>query len=180
MASRRAIVCARRTGGSFLSWFGTVAVAFCKPGRRAAAVSSQALRTLTPLLAGATLIACAGAVPKGRYGITSFDLEGTDAVDPAAIKACLATHERPRAGFTLGAAEDPQCGLPPFDAKRISVNLWAWPWTDWPLYDEAVFTRDLDRIERFYRARGHYAAQVTGVQQKKDDEDREIGLRVQI
>lgn len=138
------------------------------------------MRTLTPLLAGVTLIACAGAVPKGRYGITSFDLEGTDAVDPAAIKACLATHERPRAGFTLGAAEDPQCGLPPFDAKRISVNLWAWPWTDWPLYDEAVFTRDLDRIERFYRARGHYAAQVTGVQQKKDDEEREIGLRVQV
>jgi outer membrane protein assembly factor BamA len=132
------------------------------------------------LLGAAALTGCAGAVPPGRYGVNSFELEGTDAIDAAAIKACLATHERERAGFTLGPSEEPQCGVPPFDETRIPVRFWVWPWSDWPLYDDAVFTRDLDRIERFYRARGYYQARVSGVQQQKDDEDREIDLRVAV
>jgi outer membrane translocation and assembly module TamA len=132
------------------------------------------------LLGAADLTGCAAAVPRGRYGVTSFDIEGTDQIDEAAIKACLATHERDRAGFTLGPSEDPQCGVPPFDETRIPLKLWAWPWTDRPLYDEAVFTRDIDRIERFYRARGYYDARVAGVQQEKHDEDREIELRVSV
>jgi outer membrane protein assembly factor BamA len=176
LASQRALACAWCAGGRFLSWFGTVGRAL----RAAAAVSPSAVRAAALVLAGPTLIACAASVPKGRYSVAAFDLEGADRIDPAAVEACLATHERSRAGITLGANDDPQCGVPPFDSKRISIQLWAWPWTDRPLYDEAVFTRDLDRIERFYRARGHYAARVTGVQQKKDDEDREIELRVQV
>ena len=40
----------------------------------------------------------------------------------------------------------------------MPVELWAWPWTDWPLYDPSVFERDLARIERWYRARGYYDA----------------------
>jgi outer membrane protein assembly factor BamA len=132
------------------------------------------------LLGAAGLAGCTSAIPPTRYGVNSFELQGTDKIDAAAIKACLATHERDRAGITLGPSEDPQCGLPPFDETRVSLRLWAWPWTEWPFYDEAVFTRDIDRIERFYRARGYYQASVTGVQQEKHDENREIDLRVQI
>jgi outer membrane protein assembly factor BamA len=123
------------------------------------------------------LYGCAGSIPPGRYGIEAFDLEGVDAIDEAALKACLASQERPH-GFSLGPNAEPECGVPPFDAARLPIDLWAWPWTEWPLYDEAVFSRDLDRIERFYRARGYYAAHVTNVERTKDDEEREIELRV--
>jgi outer membrane translocation and assembly module TamA len=135
---------------------------------------------LALLLGAADLTGCAGAIPPGRYGVESFDIEGTDQVDEAAIKACLATHERERSGLTLGPSEEPQCGVPPFDETRIPIHFWAWPWTDWPLYDDAIFARDLDRIERFYRARGYYQAQVGGVQRQKHDEEREIELRVEV
>jgi outer membrane protein assembly factor BamA len=137
-----------------------------------------AATSLTLVAAG--LVGCAAAIPATRYGVSSFEFEGTDRIDPTAIKACLATHERERSGFILGPSEDPQCGVPPFDETRIPVRLWAWPWTSWPLFDEAIFTRDLDRIERFYRARGYYQARVTDVQEHKDDTDREIELRVKV
>ena len=126
------------------------------------------------------LIGCAGAIPKGRYGVDEFELPGADRIDDAAIKACLATHARERAGPVLGASEEPQCGVPPFDATRIPIDLWAWPWTDWPLYDDAIFTRDLDRIERFYRARGYYDATIAEVKQRKDEEDQTVALEVRV
>ena len=153
-----------------------LAAVFC---RSESVAKSLALGLL--LLLGATdLTGCAATIPPGRYGVNDFDIEGNDRVDEAAIKACLATHERERAGFTLGPSEDPECGVPPFDETRIPLKLWAWPWTDWPLYDEAVFTRDIDRIERFYRARGFYQARVADVQQEKHDDDREIELHVTV
>jgi outer membrane translocation and assembly module TamA len=148
--------------------------------RNAACVRRTLFAASLLLLGAAGLTGCAARIPPTRYGVNSFDLEGTDKIDDAAIKACLATHEHERAGFTLGPSEDPQCGVPPFDENRIPLKLWAWPWTEWPLYDDAVFTRDIDRIERFYRARGYYQAHVAGVQQEKDEEDREIDLRVQV
>lgn len=135
---------------------------------------------LALLLGAAGTTACAGEIPEGRYGIVRFRLQGTDNIDEEAVMACLATHERPSSGFTLGPSEEPQCGMPPFDETRIPVRLWSWPWTDWPLYDDAVFTRDIDRIERFYRARGYYAARVANVKREKNEADREIQLEVQI
>jgi outer membrane protein assembly factor BamA len=145
-----------------------------------AADGSGRLRKLPVALVVVLLTGCAGAIPPGRYGIDEFEIEGTERLDDASIKACLATHEREVFGPILGASDEPQCGVPPFDATRIPLELWAWPWTDWPLYDEAVFTRDLDRIERFFRARGYYAATITKVDQNKDEEDREIALYVHV
>lgn len=135
------------------------------------------LHTALGLSLVCTLEGCAAGIPAGRYGITAFDVDGVDEIDEASLKACLATQERPH-GFALGPNPDPECGVPPFDAARLPIDLWAWPWTEWPLYDEAVFSRDLDRIERYYRARGYYAARVTNVEREKDDEEREIELRV--
>lgn len=95
-------------------------------------------------------------------------------MDEAAIAACLATHPRERFGFVLGGAADPRCGDPPFNASRMPVELWAWPWTNWPLFNETAFERDRDRIERWYAARGYYDARVVNSQLRRNEEDREI------
>ncbi|HEX6243348.1 MAG TPA: BamA/TamA family outer membrane protein, partial [Polyangiales bacterium] len=63
----------------------------------------------------------------------------------------------------LSALRTPKCGVPPFDKARASKRLFAWGWTDWPVYDEAVFKLDMDRITRWYRARGYYQARVMDV-----------------
>src|SRR5690606_37336820 len=36
-------------------------------------------------------------------------------------------------------------------------------WTDWPAFNRAVFDEDLERILRWYRARGYYEARITNV-----------------
>lgn len=103
-------------------------------------------------------------VPPGRYGVDSLELEGVENVDPYALKACLATRERETLSIDLSKAPKPTCGEPPFDAKRIHLPMWRWPWTEWPLYNPSVFDRDLARIERWYRARGYYGARILGAE----------------
>jgi hypothetical protein len=115
------------------------------------------------LLMLGTLLGCAARVPKGRYGVESILLEGTHAVDPFALRACLATREREAFSIDLSKSPAPSCGEPPFDAKRIHLALWRWRWTEWPLYDPGVFERDLSRVERWYRARGYYGARLVEV-----------------
>jgi outer membrane protein assembly factor BamA len=112
------------------------------------------------LLAG-LLGACAG-VDKGRYGVTSLEIEGNQAVDEAAIEACLITRERDSFGLTLGLSS-PSCGKPPFDSSPPTLRLWRWPWAEWPTFNEAVFDQDVERVKRFYRARGYYSARVVSV-----------------
>ena len=114
-------------------------------------------RRLALGLAGLVFCSCAS-IPKDRYGVQSMKIRGTKQVNEHALRACLATYDRP--SFTLRTSE-PECGKPPFDARSFNVPLWSWPWTDWPLYDQAVFERDLERVERWYRARGFYEARVT-------------------
>ncbi len=132
------------------------------------------------LLASASLCACAQAISPQSYGVRSLDVHGAKHVDEEAIKICLATQERPRTGFTLGADDEPRCGVPPFDASRIPISLWAWPWTDWPLYERPIFDRDLARIERWYQARGYYDARVTNVERAADEAARKIALDVTV
>ncbi|MET0342072.1 MAG: BamA/TamA family outer membrane protein [Polyangiales bacterium] len=103
--------------------------------------------------------ACA-AIPRGRYGVDKLELRGVERLDPFALRACLATKERDALSIDLSRDPAPSCGVPPFDARRIHLPLWRWPWSAWPLYDPSVFERDLARIERWYRARGYYGARV--------------------
>lgn len=105
------------------------------------------------------LFGCA-TIPKKSYGIDRIHLEGVEELDEAALKACLATGERSTFGVTLGASETPDCGEPPFDERRLHLRLWRWPWSEWPVYDRAVFERDLERIRRWYRARGYYDTKI--------------------
>jgi outer membrane protein assembly factor BamA len=122
----------------------------------------------------AWLAACAEAIPKNSYGVASLEIRGAEHMDEAAIAACLATHPRERFGIVFGSAADPRCGQPPFNASRYPIELWAWPWTEWPLFNETAFERDSDRIERWYAARGYYDALVVDTHVLRNEEDREV------
>jgi outer membrane protein assembly factor BamA len=108
---------------------------------------------------GFALAGCAS-IPDGRYGVSAVDFQGVEEMDDQALAACLATHERESFVINFGRTTEPECGVPPFDGDRVTVSLWRWPWTDWPLFDRSVFERDIQRIERWYRARGYYDAEV--------------------
>ncbi|HEX6275480.1 MAG TPA: POTRA domain-containing protein [Polyangiaceae bacterium] len=107
------------------------------------------------------LASCARPDPD-RYGITSIDIEGNEALDDEAIEACLISRERPHFGLKLGLST-PACGKPPFDASPPTLRLWRWPWTEWPTFNQAVFDHDVERVKRFYRARGYYDARIVEV-----------------
>lgn len=126
-------------------------------------------------------------IPDGRYGVDRLELRGVEQLDVFALRACLATKERPSLSIDLSRAPAPSCGEPPFDARRIHLPLWRWPWTSWPLYDPSVFERDLARIERWYRARGYYGARVLSSASTPEDalygsptSEEKIGLKVAI
>lgn len=131
------------------------------------------------LVVGLATTACAE-IPADAYGIRRIRFHGVEQLDEEALRSCLASEERDVVGVELGTAGEPTCGQPPFDAQRASLRLFSWPWEDWPTYDEAVFERDLDRIERWYRARGYYDARVVGTafdpaEARTDDELPEVG-----
>jgi len=119
----------------------------------------QAAQTLFLVLASLAITACA-TIPRGRYGVDKLELKGVKELDPYALRACLATRERATLSIDLSKEPAPTCSEPPFDARRIHLPLWRWPWTEWPLYDPSVFERDLSRIERWYRARGYYGVRI--------------------
>jgi len=104
-------------------------------------------------------------IPAGRYGVTELDFEGVEDLDPETLRSCLATEERSRFTINLGRTTNPSCGEPPFEARRrLRLDLWRWPWREWPVYDRNVFERDLLRVERWYRARGYYDARVVSAE----------------
>jgi len=117
-----------------------------------------ALSVLSLLLAAG----CAS-LRKHEYGVERVRISGMEHLDERSLLVCLATQERPRLSLGLAALRDPVCGRPPFSPARASVELFAWPWTDWPIYDEAVLKLDLQRVERWYQARGYYGATVREV-----------------
>lgn len=114
--------------------------------------------------ATAILMLCGCAdVPPDRYGVRKVEIEGARRMSPQALRNCLATRPRERAGATLGVIRPGDCGEPSFTADPPRVQLWAWPWTPWPLFDRLALERDRQRVERWYRARGFHHARVTDV-----------------
>jgi outer membrane protein insertion porin family/translocation and assembly module TamA len=103
-------------------------------------------------------------IPEDAYGIDRIRLSGMEQLDPEALKACLATQERERITIAFGTSADPKCDVPPFDGKRASFDLWRKLRKGWPTLDSAVFERDLQRIERWYQARGYYEAAVVSTE----------------
>jgi hypothetical protein len=129
------------------------------PGRPAWLCFARAWKHALGLLLALFASGCAH-VPKNRYGVDELNLDGVEKLDPGALRACLATRERETVAIELSKSPAPACGKPPFDAKRIHLGLFRWPWTAWPLYEPGVFERDISRVERWYRARGFYDAHV--------------------
>jgi hypothetical protein len=112
---------------------------------------------------GALLSAACATIPASRYGVSSLRVRGTEAMDEEALLNCLSMAQRDRVGMTFGVSAAGECGVPPFDEPHLRVSLWAWPWTEWSLFDRVALRQDLHRIERWYQARGHHAARVVSV-----------------
>jgi outer membrane translocation and assembly module TamA len=106
-----------------------------------------------------TALAGCATIPARRYGVAEVHVEGLSHLDHGAAEACLGTRRRPQFGLDVPASP-PDCGTPPFDGSRWRLDFFAWPWTDWPLFDASVWERDRSRMERWLRARGYYDARV--------------------
>jgi outer membrane protein assembly factor BamA len=101
--------------------------------------------------------------PKQRYGIERLSFVGMKKLDANALRACLVSEQRDKVTLGIGAFVGSDCGVPPFDRSRWQARLFAMPWAQWPVYDEAVFKLDVERIERWYQARGFYGVRVLDV-----------------
>jgi translocation and assembly module TamA len=105
--------------------------------------------------------ACAS-IPKGQYGVKNIEWVGVKAMNSEALESCLVTKKREAWNIRLGISS-PSCGKPPFDWSAPDIKLVTMPWTEWPIYDPAIFEVERQRIERWYQARGYYDAHVLSV-----------------
>ncbi len=80
------------------------------------------------------LVACAR-IPQQRYALDSIDFSGNEHVDDDDLRDHIASHETPKfAGLFAGVLDE------------------------YEVFDRYVLERDLERIQRYYRARGYYRA----------------------
>ncbi|HEX2880956.1 MAG TPA: POTRA domain-containing protein [Polyangiaceae bacterium] len=87
---------------------------------------------------------------------SDVELQGAKVVSASAVLSKLSTAKSPR-----------------------FLGIWDGVLFDYELFDEAVLARDLERIERFYHARGYYEAKVTAARVIRVDEHRvRVELRV--
>lgn len=107
------------------------------------------------------LAACASIEP-GRYGVSRLTLSGMDQMQPQPLRECLVTRERKSVSLRLGVRA-PKCDQPPFEWSAPELRLWTFGGTKWPSFNRGVFDRDLERVLRWYRARGFYAARIERV-----------------
>ncbi|HSN82735.1 MAG TPA: BamA/TamA family outer membrane protein [Polyangiales bacterium] len=103
-------------------------------------------------------------IPPDRYGINDVEISGAEQISEEELKICLSTREREHVDIVFGFNEAGKCGEPPFAEKSRRVELWPWPWADWPLLDLVALERDRERIERWYEARGFHAAEVVKIE----------------
>ena len=89
---------------------------------------------LFALMCAAFLVACTS-VPPGRSAVDSVNLKGNDAIDSDDLREKLATAASPR-----------------------FLGIFAGIVYDYTVFDRFVLDRDLQRIERYYLARGYYQA----------------------
>lgn len=87
-------------------------------------------------LSSAPLLGCTR-IPDGRQAVTGFDIKGEDDVDEEDIEKKLATKETSK-----------------------FLSLFRGIVYEYEVYDRYAVAEDLARIERYYRARGYYAAKV--------------------
>lgn len=113
---------------------------------------------------GATLALAANAclkktIPEGRYANTSVELHGTKSLDADEVLAGLSTAESPRL-----------LALPGLEGVLLEYNL----------FDEALLSSDLERIERYCRAKGYYQAKVTVARVERSESESTTKVTIQI
>ncbi len=115
-------------------------------------------RTVLWAAAIALLLATPGCLrqdyPADAPVVSQVKLRGTDAVDPTDILHGLATAASPK-----------------------FLGIWDGVVFDYEVFDQTLLERDLDRVERYYRARGYYEAEVTAARVIHVDEHH---VRVEI
>lgn len=118
------------------------------------AVTDSPARVLLSLLLLliAPVSGCAVRVDASRLAIENLRFHGVHHINEGELRSRIATQETPR---TFG--------------MRL-------PWTDPQYYDETSFRRDLDRIERYYEARGYYSGGVQAVRLAPDGAHRHADL----
>ena len=77
-------------------------------------------------------------LPVEGPAVTSVELQGTDAVAPGPILSGLSTAESAR-----------------------FLGIWDGVAFEYEVFEESLLEKDLERVERYYRARGYYEAKVT-------------------
>lgn len=115
---------------------------------------------------GCLLLALMGAcasVPATRYGVRRVRFEGVRAFDPDGIRSCLSIQERDAFDINLDVFEPDSCGTPPFEGDAPRLRLFTLGWTDWQFFDRIALEQDVERIRRWYAARGHHSARVVSV-----------------
>lgn len=85
---------------------------------------------------GMVVLACAP-LPKGRYTLKALHISGDHQLDDDEIEQAIASKESPRL-----------------------LGLFPGIIYDYEIFDRYVLERDLERIQRYYRARGYYRARV--------------------
>lgn len=112
---------------------------------------------LCTLWAAALVVSCVRKdYPVGRSVVTDAEIEGTSEIDEDDLLDGLATHETGR-----------------------FLGLWEGVVYDYEIYDEHVLSRDLERIERYYQARGYYQAKVIATRVVPID-DRHVRVVIQV
>jgi outer membrane translocation and assembly module TamA len=116
----------------------------------------------------ATLLLSLGGPPgcasieRGRHAVSRLELDGMQQMRPESLRECLLTRERERVTIRLGASAA-TCSEPPFTSAPPELKLWSWSWADYPVFNRSVLDQDVERILRWYRARGFYDAVVQDV-----------------
>ena len=127
--------------------------------------TSLSLLGMVSLALGA-MLSCTRPLPARGRVIKDLDIEGTSQVPAGDIEARLATQ-----ATTKGAGV---CAAPPFFLCYGSVFV------RYEVLDEQILARDLERVGRFYRARGFYEARVTaGRVVELDDRAVRVEIRVE-
>ncbi|MEO5730376.1 MAG: POTRA domain-containing protein, partial [Byssovorax sp.] len=100
-------------------------------------------------------LGCAS-IPQGTAAVDAVSVEGTDAISSSDVEEKLATAPSPKF----------------FGLFRGIIY-------DYEIFDRSVLQRDLERVERYYRARGYYEAQArAGRVRYKDPKHVEVTIEV--
>jgi outer membrane protein assembly factor BamA len=97
------------------------------------------------------------AYPPGRYVVRDVELENVEKVEPSSVLAGLATAKSPR-----------------------FLGIWDGVAFEYQVFDKTLLAKDLERIEKYYQARGYYEAKVTAARVVPTDSHHVIvQIRVQ-